>query len=830
MSQILHLQNGLSQRISGKLLKQLGGARTTQEIDQDFDNPNIKIPLTWAERNDSSDYASNGRAERWDLAEDNWYNFLQISTDYIVEKCRAAGITEPDLLEILEIWGNKIHDMPVVRPPNPDENLATKPTPNGPPYKYMKDLPDGVKRAIEDYTATVLKDREKHAYQTCSLKTRKNKLHQWERSECHNLMCRYGHEVTDEFSLAHELDIATPETARQLLRCAELGEFCNSVSGLPQTFDRSRFRHLKNSGKGDCLFVAVAHYMLLGDRLRDAIGAADTVYPTIELLDAGAYNDANETPYQVTPEKLGSRRLIETGEQLRAQVVQWARDHPDYMSAGNTLKRDLAILYVEEGEGLLDTRTYWVSLKSYFSKNRTIGDGKLFQMVKNRKDDRARLVRIIVESENYLKEHPDHEQAHEHLMDFLFDQYLVGMSDVHTYGGSPEVVILSQILQINLIVTQSGGPNQPLIAVMGGPVRGTDEYMIIYETGHRHYEIMYPEQLLTPEPKKTKPAGTLKLNLTIKSNNSVLKIAKGILEVADVKTPATVPMISKKLAEVNIIPEDKMLPVLDYLVADKCDALLKVIHTKSKLSGPIMTIFKKGMEVLLEKNVDGFAAVVYKLAGGLETDEIGTDLETELQDLFHTYYQQIPIIQEIHLSRQGNFPNEIDGDDAEEKLENVWVDLFDEPSGAGSLHELLDQYVTVNEEDSINEYGDLVKDIYMQYIIYPYAGAAVTSGADLHLPGLNGVGVELSDFRDCHYKTFVDIFSSPNNDPFDNFTPEQMIVYQQIYQVYPSIIDNGLFTQDHLDGIMGTLLSIGMSYDDIDPGILKDIVISETSQ
>lgn len=480
----------------------VGGGPTTDQIDRLLEDPSVKMPLKWK--------------GSWKFPNDSWYDYLDIGNDYIVEKCRERGVDNELALKILSIWGNRFHKISNERPRTTKEGLGYKLPGNHRLNKDIRDLPKDIKDKIEGYMSTVVKEAEKNAYQQCKLSVHPSNLPTRERMACHDIACQYGirrdsdyERVIENDEHEHEHDA---EKLSKLERCKELGMYCQSLDDARQEYPAKLFTHVKNGGSGDCLFIAVAHYRLLAERLGEAVfgQVSDPIYPDPENLELfkkpdGSYIKVDYLPKHST--YLLSDELHYNANYLRAAAVEWLRDNPDYLLPQNrTVKLELAQLYMEEGRLLFGQSDFIRTMNKYISNKRDDPNSlKLVKFTRMNIDNQIRrLFSIITDEDDYLEKYPERQPNLEEFIEFLYEQYLRVMSHRVVYGGQPEIIALANVLQTNIYALLSS--NSKLIFRLGGRVEATQDNIFIFhnkkataQKGNEHYDIVFPAVLLGNE-------------------------------------------------------------------------------------------------------------------------------------------------------------------------------------------------------------------------------------------------------------------------------------------------------------------------------------------
>ncbi len=470
------------------------GGRPTEQIDADFDDPTKTMDLTW-----------DGKQWRW--THDDWYQFLDITPDYLTEKCRAKGL---NIDETLRAWKNMLHYVRKSRAPAVEENLGSKmwnqATGTEQELKYFENIPQELNRSIKEYHNTVDKEAEKTAYQQCQMKSNLTQLEVAERGLCHsNVLCRPpkiidGLEV--ERTVYSDADYdrveasTLPESDKdKYRRCRALEETCPKEFIAGTEYDISDFSYISNGGTGDCLFIAVHHYMHLCTQLGEAMGA-DEIYPMPGVDIGSAELEQNKL------QTLDYKTLKDNAKILRNKVCDYYRDHPNYiLFAGRSVKHELAILNMEGS--IYTIPTYIKQYNDYV--NSLAGNNPLgLEAIPpgTTKVLLSDMIRYAISIINLDTVKPEQEEALDNFTVAMYSNYITRMRQDSTYGGNAEISVLSKILQKNIFVVQlspeSDAGEVNLTTNMGARYAGSDDVMYIFHNagvtgkGSLHYEVMFP--------------------------------------------------------------------------------------------------------------------------------------------------------------------------------------------------------------------------------------------------------------------------------------------------------------------------------------------------
>lgn len=787
-------------------------------IDKTLTDPAVKIPLQWSLQRDGSDYAVDGMAEKWTYSSENWYDYLNISSAYLVERCRQRGMDDPEILEIINIWGNQMYDLyPAERARYPRETLSHIPSGYDKPAKYIKDLPIEIRDAMEEYMSTVEKDRELRTYKDCRLQsTNLRKVKSYERSLCQSLMCRGNNTVNNMDDLERILPNQDEDTKKKYLRCAELNEFCQ-VPGdrFPQVFPIINYTHLPNSGSGDCLFIAVSHYLALAGKLGAAMGYPDKlIFPSEDNLE--------QINVKIQPNIKGNREDKQHGIVLRKQTVEWLRHHPDSRTPqGMSVKDELALNYLENSPEIASRETHFRTLRDYF-KQRDPGSD-YFSDKKHIEDDKAYIRTILTESTD---------DGYEDILTFLMDKYLEAMSNIHTYAGGPEIMALANILNVNIFIVQK---MENLLMYNFGAMVNSNDYMLIFHNrkvtarvGGDHYEIMFPTKLLGPKFKKPTPKPR-------KANPRELDIAMSILRT----------LTRSPVSAMHVDPS-----VINSALVDAA----KTADMPSKIM-VINTLMNKNLEVLIGTYYAPFRSIYLDFITSwlpLIPDEV------KVKHIFNLLNW---------LASQYNMPTENSSGgylrDRDKYLESILITAYESLESMSYIRGLsdnnLDFYTTLNlllgkfhmkrgdyHDWSISARMDIInnnskeksdrdmllsvywKQVFSPHLVFMYKQYLLSDQQveDIILPGVTVDKADLDTFIEAHVQLmerYIDPSSDNDSEISMAFTEEQYDIYEKILRVRPDL--DGYITADMAQQIYD--LGIDQSEEQLFKEIITDIVTKQ---
>jgi hypothetical protein len=411
----------------------------------------------------------NNEANKWVLGkgydDQSWYEFLAVKPETLVEQCSAHGYNKPETAKILDVWGDRFHKTVPRRKPTKDEDISK--------HRRTRDLPEHVRKQIEEFQSTVNKMAQAESYEKCRLHYLEDNLPLQENNLCRDLVCQ------------DPLLSSDPDFPKKMKRCKDLGHKCPDTSEVV-FIDPKQMTHVPNCGMGDCLFIATAHYLELARRLGEAMGEE----PFFPIPGKPPKIDKPLTYYNVTETRL---KLEPLSNQLRAQVVQWFRDNRKMMlKHGRRTEEELALLALNE-PSILPRREY----------------DKLQippQPHEVKSPNRQELANILSDIDQYVMNHQDQEQAMKYvhrIVDQFFELYVTVMSRTQTYGGQPEITALSYILNKHILVLQY--MENVLVSNMGALVPGATGTIYInhnanvtQKSGGQHYEVWFPLPSMVP--------------------------------------------------------------------------------------------------------------------------------------------------------------------------------------------------------------------------------------------------------------------------------------------------------------------------------------------
>lgn len=446
----------------GPYRMQRGGAPSTEEIDARFENPDERNRLVWRTKfDDNGDLLS-----RWEPEHDNWYDALEVSPDYLVEKCRAVhGQVSPDLEELIRSPLRKdIYVIPNVRRATGREALGER--------LYDQNLSAEERAYAEAYDADVKRKAEKQAYQQCKISLPDDPVRISNRiqNRCAEYMCRDSHisigadgvpvqdkrRVVNPEDLQEVMDGPLPDNVKAIYQyCADKGLYCTvPLSEEVSSISEKPFVHISNAGSGECLFIALAQYL----KFVQAFGG---VYPDYKnnTVPVDLYS-------RLHPWKPSSHLSYEAGNVWRQRVVDWLESHPDsYINAATepgTVREMMALSLLSyldlETVGLvlsaIDLKIkdlYNTFVRSHPEHAQKLG----LPAITKAADIGERINRAyyaIADRDNMAVADPSTVPAVSALVDFFSGYYNKAMRSPNAYGGHLEVYAASKILNADIHV------------------------------------------------------------------------------------------------------------------------------------------------------------------------------------------------------------------------------------------------------------------------------------------------------------------------------------------------------------------------------------------
>jgi len=809
-------------RISTKLIakhEQRGGYRTA-EIDAALDDPNAYIPVTWEERRDAS-IPGQARRKKWAYQNDSWFDYLDINNEYLVEKCEANGITDPDTLERVRTWGSVIYDtVEPVRQATGDELYLTT------QGKYTEEIPDDVKTSLEEYSK-ITRKVAKDTVQKCNLKYHTPERQQiQEAAQCQALSCDHRRTVNNQDDLDEILrdPSLTPAKRRQYAKCGELQEFCKHPDNrFPPMFQRQSYRHITNSGVGDCLFIAVARYLDMGQVLSVETGQGMAV----KTMD-GNYHfpDHVEIEQDVPKEHKinvpGEDKDKVLSNRLRVMTVEWLRDNPNYLITGSGIvKHELAISFLDNNPSIIPARQQKITLIKYFKEHEELGN--LFKAAKNHKSD-IQAAKQIVESEPPA----DKAEAVEHFITFLNEQYLERMSDNHVYAGPQEVIALSQVLRVNILIVQSMG--DALVYNMGGVVPDTEKYMTIYHNvdvqasgGFNHYEIMYPEAYLKTIV-RVKPS-----KLKLKLSEEDLSVMYSVVSYCGNSSPKTISPVALLTNYKACLQQTAQTDnILKMLLSDMCDKL-HMIDNENLCEITVDFVAKYLPQVTESVRVDlimelvAYLSQFYDQDGGYPQANLNLEL---LEEAVHNAFVEMSSIKQLYSETTGEYY-------FQQLIPEAVSDYADDGMEFMELAELWAATADLGRDDS-QIIRSFIEDTVIPHIVISYTFHKQTYETDPQYIGLQlPLTAEslLSTYKGNY--AFMDFSMDQQEQQEQQQQQEQeqqeeeeiSIISDEYVELYSRLVDLlpmhvELLDDDSLSQIEDAAETMGMSIDDIDDELL----------
>ena len=456
----VELPDGTVKRISKKAaINQQAGGRLTSDIDKDFmDGPRMKVSMSGKVDNDG-----------------DWLEFLGVEPENLLNKCVDKS---PATKEYVRVWGSRILK-------------NNKPAPTGDALRFTRNIRnEDTRAAYEEYFNKDVKRATFEAYNNCMLTHREASLPALHKQFCQDRMCNpYTVTTGEELEAIRELGILSEAQNRQMTSCYNSGYVCEST-GLEVVFPRKNFTHLDNTGAGDCLFIAFAHYMHIVESLGGVfpVPAADnTGLPKPDVIPIGEQT---------------VRGLSKQAAAYRKEVVAWLRENLDEVVGVLPLRQDIAILATETISSVVPLATKRKVLSDFI--NTYPNEAAILGLDSK---DIAYVTRLCYNSEDLITDNPVIEEPLNMLMNAYVNSYLDSMSRTSTYGGQLEISALSRIYNVNILILQRTEDRNVLGQNFGSHVvrpRGT-VYLYhlqkIGSSGKLHYETMFPIPNLSKDSK-----------------------------------------------------------------------------------------------------------------------------------------------------------------------------------------------------------------------------------------------------------------------------------------------------------------------------------------
>lgn len=487
--------DGIQKRVRGQKTPGLqhGGARPEAEIDAAFGDPGVNMDLQW-----------NAGKSQWEWTHDDWYNFLEIEPDYLISKCRQRGL---DVDETLRAWQNTMHSKNSMRSRPPTElELVTAPV-FDPATNTVKEvrkhavMPQAVRQSIVNYRNTVEKEAERRAYQECKLDARGLRLEAKERGVCRDtVLCRPAADGAKR-TVYNEEDYAEIEHGplsdrekQKYRRCRALGEFCPGDLDVGTTYLTSEFTYIPNAGAGDCLFIAVEHYVDLARQLGQHMGMeADEMYlpepGTDELMSAVLGDTQLHT--------VDNNTLRQRGHALRQRVCDYYRDNPNVLLiASRPIMQELALLNLDGNQySSADFMEQYNDYVGSLAQN-PLGLAPITDVKTAKSCAEIVYARSLVDTDDITEEQ---EPAWQDFINRMYTNYIEHMRNLSSYGGNAEIAVIARLLGHSVVALQYQDEDGDLLETnMGSIIPNTEGRLYLFHTatvageGGLHFEIMFP--------------------------------------------------------------------------------------------------------------------------------------------------------------------------------------------------------------------------------------------------------------------------------------------------------------------------------------------------
>jgi hypothetical protein len=367
------------------------GGKSVQEIDHDFETKRMRInPST--------------------LGHDTWYDFLEIEPDYLVNKCKRKGITNPAVLKHVNTWGDRVYNMPPKLKPLTDAQI----------------LDDANIKKYEDTINGTYKASVRRVYDSCDLI---DNLEEFNKVTCQDSVCN-PYPIRRKEDLAAALQVSPSKQKNiYLTQCVNDGYLCQTEEY--QEYFVDQFTNIYNGGAGDCLFIAFENYNKL---IRECFnGRYIKPYDDIsdlEIKKCDFYRIQSGTPATL---------------RLRAEAVRFLDEHRnDRLIGGVPLKVNLATASIEPKESLFSSKEKAAFYTSFISSHPR--EARILNMSNPANTTKINQVVAIING-------PITPES-DALLNFLTDQYLKSMSRLSTYAGQYEITALAIIHNVSIEILQ----------------------------------------------------------------------------------------------------------------------------------------------------------------------------------------------------------------------------------------------------------------------------------------------------------------------------------------------------------------------------------------
>lgn len=476
-------------------------------IDDAFQSDEVN-KLVWKDKYDTD---GNYRP-RWEHQYDSWYDKLNVTPDYLLEKCKNKGKQSESLERVLKGPFNRaLYDTRPLRNPNPDEVLRER--------AFDKDLPEDQRAVVENYNREAVKGAEYQAYSGCDtlVPNAPDRLDLFTKVKCDEIMCRDPYTVVgpdgkpveaerrvhDSDSLARVMagPLSDADKAKYQ-HCANMNLYCKTAPhATVNAAAADPFIHVTNAGSGECLFIATAQYLKFTNALEG--------FPDYEnnQIPKERYN-------RLRPWRTGSRLAYESGNLWRQRAMDWLEQHPnEYIPGGdpatiqetmaksllNTIDIQYATMVLAPLDvTITDIYNKFITTISAAAKlglkpiNRTSEVGDRLQDAYN----------YVIDRDNY----PDKAESIQQLISYFAVWYIRALRHPDTYAGATEVYALSRYLNANIHVWSKNGDKYTRIPYMSfNSIQGQDDgnrtINLLFRqnmsnsglmSGLMHFEIVFP--------------------------------------------------------------------------------------------------------------------------------------------------------------------------------------------------------------------------------------------------------------------------------------------------------------------------------------------------
>lgn len=416
------------------------GGKTVQEIDGDFETKRMKMNAV--------------------QSHDSWYDFLQIEPDYLVEKCKRAGVTNPETLDYVNTWADRVYNMPPnVKTPSIEE-IST-------------DFEGSIKK-FEDKINGPYKDAVRRVYDTCDLR---DNLPVFHKDNCETVVC-------NPFPINRVEDLPAAllvNPSRQkdvyLPKCIKNGYLCNSEEHV--SYFKEQFTNIQNGGAGDCLFIAFANYLritnecLNGRFLKPGDDISDLEIKRCDYFKIQSGTDLTQ--------------------KLRNDVIRFLdRNRQDRLINHVPLRVSMASAVFEKHSNFSDKSKkdiYETFVKTYPRESKTL---TMSIPLNSKKLDSILTMIMTFES-----------PAMNILVNYLTDRYLHEMAKYSAYAGQIEIVALAIVNNVSIEILQENSLDRKKYERnMGYTVPGANVVYLHHtaSTGGSgaHFDVMLPlpEQII----------------------------------------------------------------------------------------------------------------------------------------------------------------------------------------------------------------------------------------------------------------------------------------------------------------------------------------------